>query len=194
MRLRPLVLGSLLVAVLAGCGDEPPTGRPEADPDPTAASTSTAPGTPLEVREVVATSETPAPDSLVKQQFDALDCDAPAVALGVEEEGAACDDRGTKYSLAPAVVVGGVEAALAGIAAGTDLWVVSVQLETGASEALGELTSELSPIGGRLALVIDGVVISAPTVETPITDGRLQIAGDFDEQSATALAESLSRG
>ncbi|WP_309648439.1 SecDF P1 head subdomain-containing protein [Nocardioides sp.] len=194
MRLRPLVLGSLLVAVLAGCGDEPPAGRPQADRTPTSPSASTAPTAPLEVRAVIATSEAPAPDSLVKQQFDGLDCDAPPVALGVDQEGAACDDRGTKYSLGPAVVVGGVEDAQAGIAAGSDVWVVTVDFETGASESLGDLSFELAATGGRLALVADGTVISAPTVETPITDGRLQLAGDFDEESATALAESLSRG
>ncbi|GEP39727.1 hypothetical protein NPS01_33900 [Nocardioides psychrotolerans] len=191
MRLRPLVLGFLLVATLAGCGEESPAAGPEAEPSATTASAE--PGASLEVRAVIATSQAPAPDSLVKQQFDALDCAAAPVPVPTAEPGAACDAAGTKYSLGPAVVVGGIEDAEAGQPEGSDLWVVAVDLEAGASEALDDLTSELAPISGRIALVVDGAVISAPTVQTPITDGRLQIAGDFDEESATALAEGLSR-
>lgn len=183
--LPALVLSGLLLGALAGCEEESSTSTAAESPSPT----------PLEVRAVIATSQAPAPDSSVKQQFDALDCDAGPVPVPVDEPGAACDAAGTKYSLGPAVVVGGVEDAQAGVAPGPDdTWVITVELEAGASDALRELSSELVGTGGRLALLAGGVVVSAPTVEAPITDGRLQVAGDYDEESATALAEAISPG
>jgi len=197
MRLRAFVTVVVLAAALAGCGDEPtatptaPEGSPGTSPE---GSPGTLTGAPLEIRDVIATSQAPAPDSLVKQQFDALDCAAPPVPVGIEEQGAACDADGTKYSLGPAVVLGGVETARAEMDTSTGLWVVTVDLDTDATDSLGAMSAELAATGGRLALLVDSVVISAPTVEAPITNGSLQLAGDFDEERATALAAQLSAG
>ena len=197
MRLRRSLSGPLLAVLLvapAGCGDDtaPATGDPAAGGTP---GSSTVSSTPLEVRAVVATSAAPPPDSLVKQQFDALDCDAAQVPVPADEPGAVCDAEGTKYSLGPAVVVGGVEDATAGQTPDSgDTWVITVELEPGAGQALEELTTELAPVAGRVALVVDAVVLSAPAVGTPITDGLLQVAGAYDEETATALAEAISRG
>lgn len=189
------MLALVLVGALAGCGEEGPGLEPDVDASSSAPSSApvSAPVS-TQVRAVVATSAAPAPDSLVKQQFDGLDCAAAPVVLAPDAQGAACDDAGTKYSLGPAVVVGGIEDAEAAQAEGSQEWVVTVDFATGASETLGDLSSELAATGGRLALLADGVVVGAPTVETPITDGLLQLAGDLDEESARDLAESLSPG
>ncbi len=183
MRLRPWALVAVLALALVGCAEE--------GPSPTEPTGPAVP--PSEVRAVIATSAAPAPDSLVKQQFDALDCKAAPVPVAADEQGAACDAEGTKYSLGPAVVVGGIESAQAGQDP-SGLWVVDVEFEAGASETLGDLTSELTATGGRVALLVAGVVISAPMVAAPITDGRLQISGDFDEEDVTTLADQLSAG
>ena len=114
--------------------------------------------------------------------------------LAPDAQGAACDDGGTKYSLGPAVVVGGIEDVAAAQAEGSEEWVVTVDFATGASETLGDLTFELAATGGRVALLADGVVVGAPAVGTPITNGLLQVVGDLDEESARALAEILSPG
>ena len=47
---------------------------------------------------------------------------------------------------------------------------------------------------GRLAIVVDGNVRSAPTVQTPNFDGRVVISGGFSEQEADDLALVLRYG
>ncbi|MBK8076108.1 MAG: hypothetical protein IPK24_11200 [Kineosporiaceae bacterium] len=45
----------------------------------------------------------------------------------------------------------------------------------------------------RLAIVVDSVVTSAPSVAAAIDAGLLQISGAFDETQATALADRSRR-
>ena len=49
-------------------------------------------------------------------------------------------------------------------------------------------------IGKRLAIVLDGKIISAPVVQDSITTGNGQISGNFTFQSATDLALLLRSG
>ncbi|MDN5745550.1 MAG: protein translocase subunit SecD [Nocardioidaceae bacterium] len=46
----------------------------------------------------------------------------------------------------------------------------------------------------RFAIVLDGEVLSAPTMTAVITDGKSSITGNFNEQSALDLANSLKFG
>ncbi len=52
----------------------------------------------------------------------------------------------------------------------------------------------LANVGKRFAIVLDNRVISAPTIETPITGGTGEITGNFTTQSATELAQLLKSG
>ncbi len=52
----------------------------------------------------------------------------------------------------------------------------------------------LSGVGKRLAIVLDGKIISAPNVREPIIGGSGQITGNFTFQSATDLALLLRSG
>jgi preprotein translocase subunit SecD len=56
----------------------------------------------------------------------------------------------------------------------------------------GEAT--VQNLGKRFAIVLDGKVISAPTIETPITGGNGQITGNFTDQSAADLGLLLKNG
>ncbi len=49
-------------------------------------------------------------------------------------------------------------------------------------------------VGRRLAIVLDGKVISAPSINTPITGGKGVITGNFTVQSANDLALLLRSG
>ncbi|MGN1062822.1 MAG: protein translocase subunit SecD [Alphaproteobacteria bacterium] len=49
-------------------------------------------------------------------------------------------------------------------------------------------------VGGRLAIVLDGKVISAPTINTPITGGKGIITGNFSVAAANDLALLLRSG
>jgi preprotein translocase subunit SecD len=58
-------------------------------------------------------------------------------------------------------------------------------------EQFAEITRE--NIGKRLAIVIDGQLITAPVIRSPITDGKGQITGNFTEQEAKDLAAEINR-
>jgi preprotein translocase subunit SecD len=49
-------------------------------------------------------------------------------------------------------------------------------------------------VGERLAIVLDGLVQSAPRIESPIPGGRGQITGQFSAQEAKLLANILNSG
>ena len=49
-------------------------------------------------------------------------------------------------------------------------------------------------VGRRLAIVLDGVVQSAPVIREPITGGHGQITGRFDIKEAQDLANVLRNG
>ncbi|MGH2723103.1 MAG: protein translocase subunit SecD [Actinomycetota bacterium] len=71
-------------------------------------------------------------------------------------------------------------------------WLVSFELNSEGARTFAEVTEELS--GKQLAIVLDRRVESAPTINEPITGGRGQITGGFDEQEAKDLALVLRTG
>lgn len=60
--------------------------------------------------------------------------------------------------------------------------------EEGAGK-FGEITRE--NVGRRLAILLDGQLISAPVIRSPIETGRGQITGQFDLKEASELANAL---
>ena len=70
--------------------------------------------------------------------------------------------------------------------------VVSFKLDRLGSQRFGEATKK--NVGKRLAIVLDGKVISAPFVREAILGGSGQISGDFTFQTATDLALLLRSG
>tara|TARA_B100001758_G_scaffold83974_1_gene71384 strand:- start:54 stop:1607 length:1554 start_codon:yes stop_codon:yes gene_type:complete len=74
----------------------------------------------------------------------------------------------------------------------TNETVVSFSLDRVGAKKFGKATS--NGVGKRLAIVLDGKIISAPSVREPIIGGSGQISGDFTFQSATDLALLLRSG
>ncbi len=74
----------------------------------------------------------------------------------------------------------------------TNETVVTFSLDRVGAKKFGKATS--SGVGKRLAIVLDGKIISAPTVREPILGGSGQISGNFTFQSATDLALLLRSG
>ncbi len=70
--------------------------------------------------------------------------------------------------------------------------VVSFKLDRLGSQRFGQATKK--NVGKRLAIVLDGKVISAPFVRESILGGSGQISGDFTFQTATDLALLLRSG
>ena len=70
--------------------------------------------------------------------------------------------------------------------------VVTFSLDRVGAKRFGKATS--TGIGKRLAIVLDGKVISAPVIRDTIATGSGQISGGFTFQSATDLALLLRSG
>ena len=69
---------------------------------------------------------------------------------------------------------------------------VSFTLNRLGSQKFGKSTS--TNVGKRIAIVLDGEVISAPVIREPITGGSGSISGNFSFQQATDLALLLRSG
>jgi preprotein translocase subunit SecD len=70
--------------------------------------------------------------------------------------------------------------------------VVSISFDSGGSSTFAKVTAQ--NVGKRFAMVLDGKVLSAPSINEPILGGSAQISGNFTVASANALAISLRSG
>ena len=70
--------------------------------------------------------------------------------------------------------------------------VVSIEFDSEGSELFYNATKD--NVGRQIAMVLDGVVISAPRVNEPISGGRAQISGNFSSDEARNLAIMLRAG
>ena len=156
----------------------------------------------------------------VTYDFLTLDCSAAADVKRVEGAAdkpyAACDESGQiKYILGPVAVPGSdLEAASAALATNgtgqsTGQWIVSLRFNAEGAEKFKETSTILygyhdsdpqgssyrgSPDRNSFAVVLDGTVITAPSMQAIITNGEAQISGNFTAQSAKLLANQLQFG
>lgn len=73
-------------------------------------------------------------------------------------------------------------------------YVVNLSLDPEGSAAFADVTRELAPHKGRIAIVLDGVVNSAPAVQSEITGGQVSISGNFTLEQAKSLKTVLDSG
>ncbi|MBP3894629.1 MAG: protein translocase subunit SecD [Atopobiaceae bacterium] len=76
----------------------------------------------------------------------------------------------------------------------TGAFAVNVTLDKQGAETFAEVTRELAPTHGQIAIVLDGVVNSAPAVQNVISDGNVSITGNFTLDEAKALKTVLDSG
>jgi len=69
---------------------------------------------------------------------------------------------------------------------------VGIEFDSEGTKLFGQLTKD--NIGRQIAIFLDGQVISAPTVQTEITDGKAVITGNFSLEEAKKLAQRLNEG
>jgi preprotein translocase subunit SecD len=106
-----------------------------------------------------------------------------------------CGEDGNKYLLSASMIEGTqLTDASAGVPQGQVQWVVDLSFDGTARETFAQVTRQLAGTGRQFAIVLDGTVISAPTVSQPILGGSAQISGNFSEQEAQSLANSLKYG
>jgi len=69
---------------------------------------------------------------------------------------------------------------------------VGLEFDSEGSKIFEDLTSK--NVGKKIAIYLDGVGISAPTVQEAITGGKAQITGDFTSDEAKELVQRLNAG
>jgi len=110
----------------------------------------------------------------------------------------AARDGGTHYQLGPVEITGdAIDKASAVYNAGSSTavgqgWEIQFGLTGNGSGIFSDVTTRLQ--GRQLAIVVDDQVISAPTVQSPITNGSGVITGSFTEARAKDLATQLNAG
>jgi preprotein translocase subunit SecD len=152
----------------------------------------------------------------VTYDFYMLDCTDPANLVGGGGDDpdlplVSCADDGTaKYILGPMELAGteissassGLQVTESGTV--TNDYVVNIEFTSAGGETFAAVTErlaspELQANGtNRFAMVLDGLVISAPSVTEQIPSGEAQISGSsaapFTREEATALANQLNFG
>jgi preprotein translocase subunit SecD len=141
----------------------------------------------------------------VNAQFAALDCTKPENLQGTGADAptdtlVACDRAGsTKYILAPAEVLGRqISKASAGLDSQSgNAWFVSLTFNNEGTSAFGALTTRVTSLPeptNQVAIVLDGLVVSAPRITEAIPSGNAQITGSFTQLEAQDLANVLKYG
>ena len=73
-------------------------------------------------------------------------------------------------------------------------YAVDITLNSEGADAFGKLTKRLAPTHGKVAIVLDGVVQSAPAVQSEIPNGRVEITGNYTQEQAESLVTILESG
>lgn len=110
--------------------------------------------------------------------------------------GTACDGEGNVYTLGKVELDGSnVSEVKTGQQPSTGQnWYVNLHLDPDGTKLFGALTADLAqqePPANRLAIVVRGEVVAAPTVQSEISGGQVQIAGAYTRETAEALAQKI---
>ena len=115
-----------------------------------------------------------------------------------------CDNSSSyKYILGPVEVAGEtISDANAGLVTNsqgvsTGQWAVNIIFNAKGTKEFAAVTTRLNALTGvqnQFAIVLDGRIISAPTTNAVITDGKPQITGSFTQATAQTLADQLKFG
>lgn len=138
-------------------------------------------------------------------QFASLDCTLPqnrqGGSSGNEAQAVVSCDRGgiAKYILAPAEVLGKQVTQATSLIdpQGASGWYVTLEFNGEGTSKFGAMTSRLTslpPPQNQAAIVLDGLVYSAPRINEAINTGTAQITGNFSQLDAQDLANVLKYG
>lgn len=147
--------------------------------------------------------------SKLQAQYAALDCSKPAQRATAGQNAkpgaptVACGENDKvwfKYLLGPAAVDGTeVKKAQAVFdTQGAAGWQVQMSFTSSGAKKFGDVTAQLAQQAqsgqNQFGIVLDGNVVSAPSVSTAITGGQAEITGRFTQQEAQSLSNMLSYG
>ncbi|MFI9830184.1 protein translocase subunit SecD [Streptomyces sp. NPDC051913] len=184
----------------------PVTDALKADASPSASATASSSASP----SASASGDTgTSADAKLQAAYTALDCSKPAqrakAGEGAKpgESTVGCGEiNGVwyKYLLGPASLAG-TEVKKADAIYNTQTaagWQVNMTFTGSGAKKFGEVTGQLAqnatPPLNEFGIVLDGEVVSSPTVSQAITGGEAQISGSFTQEEAQSLANMLSYG
>ncbi|WP_457208681.1 protein translocase subunit SecD, partial [Nocardioides sp. P5_C9_2] len=140
------------------------------------------------------------PDAESLAAFEAFTCPTNGQPADVVDDPdkplVTCDEFGRKFLLSKAMIEG---TDLAGAStrapdAQSVEWGVDLDFDRQGTETFAEISRALVNTQKLFAIVLDGQVISAPTMNGLILDGNAQITGQFTQAEADSLSTSLKYG
>ncbi|MGI5256725.1 protein translocase subunit SecD [Streptomyces angustmyceticus] len=145
----------------------------------------------------------------LQKQLNALDCSTKKSRAAAGEKAAntkpsdpvvACKEDGAqKYVLGP-VAVEGTDVSSAKAVFDSQQgqgWIVQMDFTSEGGKKFGDITGKLAtktPPQNQFGIVLDGAVVSSPSVDKAIMGGGATISGGFTQQSAEDLGNMLSYG
>ena len=107
-------------------------------------------------------------------------------------------DGSAKYILGPVELDGSsISDATNGLNTQTNQWAVNIVFDGQGTETFGQISQRLygeTAPRNQFAFVLDGLVLSAPSMNAVILDGKPQITGNFTQESSKTLADQLKYG
>jgi preprotein translocase subunit SecD len=138
----------------------------------------------------------------LQAQFLAYDCKDPKndpADAPKDKPLITCDASGqVKYILGPVELDGSsISDATSGLNQQNGQWTVNLKFDDAGTKTFGEISQRLygatAPLN-QFAFVLDGLVLSAPSMNAIILDGNPSISGSFTQASSGTLADQLKYG
>ncbi|WP_221584430.1 protein translocase subunit SecD [Microbacterium sp. G2-8] len=191
MQLRPVLVATDPATSFVGEDDEE---TPYPTPDPSLAATPTA--EPTDGSDLAWVTPKLQAELLA---YDCADESNDPAHSPADEPLITCDANGTaKYILGPVELDGSAIDDAQAVLTQQGAWAVQVSFDSHGTDVFGDVSQRLYNLQGaqnQFAFVLDGQVISAPTMNAVITNGSPQISGQgINEDSAKVLADQLRFG
>ncbi|MGI5505779.1 SecDF P1 head subdomain-containing protein [Lentzea sp. CA-135723] len=134
-------------------------------------------------------------DAVRKEALAALDCAAPDPLVGHDDAAAplvTCDAGENRYDLGPVALDGErIAKATSSFSPNGSGHVITIEFDAEGARTWGDFTT--ANVQKQVAILINGRVLSAPTIQSPITGGSTEISGRFTAAEAKQLAEQLNQ-
>ncbi|WP_292835750.1 protein translocase subunit SecD [Microbacterium sp.] len=137
----------------------------------------------------------------LQAEFLAYDCADPAndpANAAKDLPLIACEGNAAKYLLGPVELDGSsISDATFGLNSQNNQWAVNLVFDGEGTQIFGEISQRLYALTtpqNQFAFVLDGEVISAPSMNGVILNGQPQITGNFTQETAKTLADQLKYG
>jgi preprotein translocase subunit SecD len=160
-------------------------------PEGAATTTTTSPTTSTTTADSAATTSTTLPLDLAKTTPPEQDDEKAQVILPEKDKTGRVSAR---YLLGPAEVKGqALSSARATVNTSNGTWTVQFDLTGEGTKQWNDMATKVG-VNGQIAIDLDGVVKSAPTLQTTQFNGQGEITGNFTESEAKDLALVLKYG